>query len=145
MSEPSFNFFCAFIHLQSLVFLYQSFHPALRSGLRGWVVWWPQLAAALTARIGLLALWLLLHFFIFLFYFRRHCEWSVAMGITDTMRDTLLLEFSQVRATLTDPRVPLCLPSCGKRRRERNASHSFLSFFLLFFQLIKERDVLKRA
>lgn len=33
------------------------------------------------------------------------------MGITDTMRDTLLLEFSQVRATLTDPRVPLCLPS----------------------------------
>lgn len=52
--------------------------------------------------------------FLFLFYFRRRCEWSVAMGITDTMRDTLLLEFSQVRATLTDPRVPLCLPSRGK-------------------------------
>lgn len=85
-------------------------------------------------------------FFIFAFYFHRRCEWSVALGITDMTRDTLLLEFSQVRATpIEEPRVPLCLPSRAKRRgngKPRTLSHFFL---LLSFQLFKKRDGLKRA
>lgn len=51
-------------------------------------------------------------------------------------RDTPLLEFSQVRATPIDGTpLPLCLPS-----RWIKAS-LFLSLFLLFFQLIKEREM----
>lgn len=64
--------------------------------------------------------------------------WLV-LGINDMTRDTPLLEFSQVRATPIDGTPPpLCLPSGWV-----NASLFFL--FLLFFQLIKERDGHKRA
>lgn len=56
----------------------------------------------------------------------------MALGINDMTRDTLLLEFSQVRATpIEEARVPLSSASCGKTRR---APLSFpLSLLLLFF------------
>lgn len=61
--------------------------------------------------------------------------WLV-FGINDMTRDTPLLEFSQVRATPIDGTpLPLCLPSCWMK------ASLFLSLFLLFFQLIKEREM----
>lgn len=52
----------------------------------------------------------------FVFYFSCRCEWSVALGINDMTRDTLLLEFSQVRATpIEEARVRLCSASCRKQ------------------------------
>lgn len=61
--------------------------------------------------------------------------WLV-LGINDMTRDTPLLEFSQVRATPIDGTpLPLCLPSCWMK------ASLFLSLFLLFFQLIKEREM----
>lgn len=65
--------------------------------------------------------------------------WLV-LGINDMTRDTPLLEFSQVRATPIDGTPPpLCLPSCWMK------ASLFFPLFLLFFQLIKERDGHKRA
>ncbi len=106
-------------------------------GPRGWVKWWPPLDSP--GRIGLIALWLLLHLFIFAFYFHRRCEWSVALGITDMTRDTLLLEFSQVRATpIEEPRVPL-FAKPRKEERERKASRSFSLFFVVLSTYPKKR------
>lgn len=114
------------------------FRGARQSGPRGWVKWWPPLDSP--GRIGLLALWLLLHFFIFAFYFRRRCEWSVALGITDMTRDTLLLEFSQVRATpIEEPRVPLCLPSRAKRRGNGKPRALSPFFFVVLSTYPKKR------
>lgn len=77
-------------------------------------------------------------FFIFAFYFHRRCEWSVALGITDMTRDTLLLEFSQVRATpIEEPRVPLCLPSHAKRRGDGKPC-ALSPFFCCPFNLSKK-------
>lgn len=62
--------------------------------------------------------------------------WLV-LGINDMTRDTPLLEFSQVRATPIDGTpLPLCLPS-----PLNESLSSFSASFLLFFQLIKEREM----
>lgn len=95
--------------------------------------WWPPLDSPVGSDYSLFGSFCT--FFIFAFYFRRRCEWSVALGITDMTRDTLLLEFSQVRATpIEEPRVPLCLPSRAKRRR--NGKPRALSPFFLFFVVL---------
>ena len=64
---------------------------------------------------------------IFVFYFCGRCEWSVALGINDMTRDTLLLEFSQVRAApIEEAQVPLCLARRGKEKEKESLSR-FLS------------------
>lgn len=82
--------------------------------------------------------------FDFVFNFVRlavNGAWLV-LGINDMTRDTLLLEFSQVRATpIEDSWVPLCLPSRGRKASCSLSLTLFLSLFLLFFQLIKEREM----
>lgn len=54
-------------------------------------------------------------------------------GINDMTRDTLLLEFSQVRATpIEEAQVPLCLATRGKEREKESLSRSLsLSFFVV--------------
>lgn len=79
----------------------------------------------------------------FVFYFSCRCEWSVALGINDMTRDTLLLEFSQVRATPVEAaRVQLCLASCGKQESPSLFSSAF--FFCSFNMAEKERWIQKR-
>lgn len=140
MSEPSFNFFPLLSSvLRRLFFHIKIFRGARQSGPRGWVECWPLLDSPRSDRITRsLAPSALL--FIFAFYFRRRCEWSVALGITDMTRDTLLLEFSQVRATpIEEPRVPLCLPSRAKRGEGTESLALFLPpFFCCPFNLSKK-------
>lgn len=63
----------------------------------------------------------------FVFYFSCRCEWSVALGINDMTRDTLLLEFSQVRATpIEEARVAFCSASCGNQESPSLFSSVFL-------------------
>lgn len=74
----------------------------------------------------------------FVFYFSCRCEWSVALGINDMTRDTLLLEFSQVRATpIEEARVALCSASC--RSWESPSLFSSVFFCCTFRIAQKER------
>lgn len=67
----------------------------------------------------------------------------MALGINDMTRDTLLLEFSQVRATpIEETGVALCSASCGNQQIPSLFSSVFLSFLLLlFFQHSRKREM----
>lgn len=129
MSEPSFNFFlwlsCVCRRLFFHIKIFSRGATVRTVGLRGA----PAIARLSPVGSDYSLFGSFCTFFIFAFYFHRRCEWSVALGITDMTRDTLLLEFSQVRATpIEEPRVPLCLPSRAKRRgngKPRALSHFF--------------------
>lgn len=137
--------FLSFVWLIFWVFLHQKFGlPTGRTEGQTWLRLHTPFALDRNAFSCLFFLTLFLPG-VCLFDFSFNLVWLVVngawlvLGINDMTRDTLLLEFSQVRATPIDGTpLPLCLPSAEWKP-------SLFSLFLLFFQLIKERDGHKRA